>query len=128
MIPDRYSPYLLSLLRIVAGFMFLFHGLQKLVGAFGGTAVPLASLFGLAGVIEGVGGTLIMLGLFTRPVAFLASGQMAAAFFMAHLPKGVLPIGNGGELAALYSFVFLYLSARGGGPLSVDALMGKSGR
>ncbi len=123
MVPERYTPYLLSLLRIVAGFLFLFHGLQKLTGAFGGQVVPLASLFGLAGVIEGVGGTLIMLGLFTRPVAFLASGQMAAAFFMAHLPKGALPIGNGGELAALYSFVFLYLSARGGGPISADALL-----
>lgn len=119
----RFESYAYAALRIVAGFLFLFHGLQKLFGMYGGTAVPLASQFGLAGVIETVGGALIALGLFTWPVAFICSGEMAVAYFQAHQPRGMWPIQNGGELAALYSFLFLFIATRGGGPYSLDALM-----
>ena len=115
----RFEPYAYALLRIVAGFLFLFHGLQKF-GFLGGQAVPLASLFGAAAVIEAAGGLLIMIGLFTTPVAFLCSGEMAYAYFTAHQPRGTWPIQNGGELAALYAFIFLYISTRGGGMLSAD--------
>ena len=116
-------PYALSALRLVAGFLFLQHGLQKLFGMLGGSAQPVGSLMFFAGVIEGLGGLLIMLGLFTRPVAFIASGQMAAAYFMSHAPQGFWPILNRGELAALYCFVFLYLAIAGPGPLSLDKLL-----
>jgi len=88
-------------------------------------AGQLFSLVGLAGVLEFFGGALILLGLFTRPTAFLLSGQMAAAYFMAHAPKGFWPLLNKGELAALYCFVFLFLSIAGGGPWSLDRLMNK---
>ena len=120
MIPERYAPQVYALFRVVLGFLFLFHGLQKIFGMFGGQAVPLASMFGLAGIIELVGGVLVMIGLFTRVAAFVCSGQMAAAYFIAHLPKGMVPIQNGGELAVLYCFAFLYVAARGAGPYSVD--------
>ena len=115
----RFEPYTYALLRIVGGLLFLFHGLQKF-GLVGGQAVPLASLFGLAAVIEVVGGLLIMIGLLTTPVAFICSGEMAYAYFTMHQPRGTWPIQNGGELAALYAFLFLYISTRGGGMLSVD--------
>jgi putative oxidoreductase len=115
----RFEPYAYALLRIVAGLLFLFHGLQKF-GIMGDRMVPLFSLIGLAAVIEAVGGTLIMVGFMTAPVAFLASGEMAYAYFTAHQPKGTWPIQNGGELAALYAFIFLYISTRGAGVLSVD--------
>ena len=119
----RYSPYLYALLRIVAGLAFAQHGAQKLFGALGAQqAVPLMSQYGLAGVIEFVGGILIALGLFTSPVAFIASGQMAWAFFQAHLPRGFWPIMNGGELAVLYCFIFLYFAAVGSGKLSIDSI------
>ena len=119
----RYSPYLYALLRIVAGLLFAQHGLQKLFGWLGAKgAVELMSLMGAAGIIEVVGGTLIAIGLFTSPVAFIASGEMAFAYFMAHAPQGFWPIMNGGELAALYCFVFLYFAAVGSGKWSVDAL------
>ena len=104
----RYSPYIYAFLRIVAGFLFSLHGVQKLFGALGGQAVELASQRGLAGIIELVGGVLIAIGLFTSPVAFIASGEMAVAYFLAHAPRGLWPIQNGGELAALYCFLFLY--------------------
>jgi putative oxidoreductase len=84
------------------------------------------SLMGVAGILELVGGALLLLGLFTRPVAFILSGQMAAAYFMAHAPQGFLPILNGGELAVLYSFLFLYFAAAGGGAFSLDGLRGKA--
>ena len=116
-------PYALSVLRLVAGFLFLQHGLQKLFGMLGGSAQPVGSFMFFAGLIEGLGGLLIMLGLFTRPVAFIASGQMAAAYFMSHAPQGFWPILNRGELAALYCFVFLYLAIAGPGPLSLDKLL-----
>lgn len=106
--------------RVVAGFLFAFHGAQKLFGMFGGTAQPIASLFGLAGIIELTCGVLVAIGWFTPFAAFLASGEMAAAYFIAHAPKGPWPIQNGGELAALYCFAFLFIATRGGGMLSVD--------
>jgi putative oxidoreductase len=115
----RFEPYAYALLRIVAGLIFLFHGLQKF-GIMGGGMVPMFSLMGLAAIIEGVGGTLIMVGFMTAPIAFLASGEMAYAYFTAHQPKGTWPIQNGGELAALFAFLFLYISTRGAGVLSVD--------
>jgi putative oxidoreductase len=115
----RFEPYAYALLRIVAGLLFLFHGLQKLFGMYGGQAVELVSLRGLAGIIELVGGAMIMIGLYTSPVAFIASGQMAFAYFLSHQPQAFWPIQNRGELAALYCFVFLYISTRGSGPLSV---------
>ena len=119
----RYSPYLYALLRIVAGLLFAQHGLQKLFGWLGAQgAVELMSQMGAAGIIELVGGTLIAIGLFTSPVAFIASGEMAFAYFMAHAPKGFWPIMNGGELAVLYCFLFLYFAAVGSGKWSVDSL------
>lgn len=119
----RYSPYLYALLRIVAGLLFVQHGLQKLFGWLGAKgAVELMSQMGAAGIIEVVGGTLISIGLFTSPVAFIASGEMAVAYFQAHAPRGMWPIMNGGELAVLYCFLFLYFAAVGSGRWSVDAL------
>jgi putative oxidoreductase len=112
-----------ALMRIVVGFLFLWHGAQKLFGipsAMPGE-VPAFIIYG-AGPIELIGGTLIMIGLFTNWAAFLASGLMAAAYWMAHGTKALLPIQNNGELAVLYCFVFLYISTQGGGIWSVDAL------
>jgi putative oxidoreductase len=116
-------PYALSLLRIVTGLLFAQHGMQKLFGALGGSAVPVGGLPWFAGILEAFGGALILLGLFTRPVAFVLAGQMAVAYFMAHAPQGFWPIVNRGELAALYCFVFLYFSVAGPGPLSLDRLL-----
>jgi putative oxidoreductase len=118
----RVAPYLYALLRLVAGLAFAQHGAQKLFGLLGGQAAPLTSQFGLAGVIEFVGGIMIALGLFTSPVAFIASGEMAWAYFQQHFPRGFWPIQNGGELAVLYCFIFLYLSAVGSGKLSIDSI------
>ena len=115
----RFEPHAYAMLRIVAGLLFMFHGLQKF-GLLGGQMVPLASMFGAAAVIETVGGLLIMIGLATSPVAFLCSGEMAYAYFTAHQPRGTWPIQNGGELSALYTFIFLFIATRGGGMLSVD--------
>jgi putative oxidoreductase len=114
----------LNLMRIVFGLMFMQHGAQKLFAVLGAEqSVDLFSQRGLAGVLEFWGGLLIVLGLFTRPVAFILSGEMAVAFFQAHFPRGWVPAMNGGELAVLYSFAFLYLSARGGGRFSLDGLL-----
>ena len=113
------------LLRVASGLMFMEHGGQKLLGWFGGVgggSAPLASKMGFAGILELVGGLLIALGLFTRPVAFLLSGEMAVAYFTAHQPNGMWPIQNRGELAALYAFVFLFFAAHGAGAFSLDAL------
>jgi putative oxidoreductase len=119
-----WSGYARSVLRIVVGFTFTLHGCQKLFGMFGGMgghgASPMGSELWVAGVIETFGGALIFLGLFTRPVAFLLCGEMAVAYFKQHFPRGFWPIVNGGELAVLYCFVFLYLAVAGGGPLSLD--------
>jgi putative oxidoreductase len=119
--PHREGIY--TMLRVVAGLLFASHGGQKLFGAFGGASVDPGSLMGLAGVIEVFGGVLIALGLLTRPLAVLCSGEMAVAYFMAHAVKGPWPIQNGGELAVLYSFVFLYVAARGAGAFSLDAIL-----
>jgi putative oxidoreductase len=115
-----FAGYAYAAMRIVTGFLFLFHGLQKILGMFGGQVMPVGSRAWVAGLIELAGGTLVAVGLFTSPVAFICSGEMAAAYFLAHFPRGMWPIQNGGELAALYAFVFLYISAHGGGPLSID--------
>ncbi|KQP20284.1 DoxX family protein [Methylobacterium sp. Leaf100] len=120
-----WAPRLLSVLRIMAGLLFLAHGTQKLLGfparMGGGGAPELVSLIGMAGLLELVGGALIVLGLFTRPVAFVLSGQMAVAYFMAHAPKSPFPALNGGDAAILFCFVFLYLAAACAGPWSLDA-------
>ena len=126
MVPERYAPQLYALFRIVAGFLFLLHGAQKILGLFGGMGggtAPMLSLPWFAGIIELVGGTLVMIGLFTRPAAFVASGEMAVAYFMVHQPQGGWPIQNQGELAALYCFAFLYIAARGAGVWSADGAM-----
>jgi putative oxidoreductase len=115
----RFEPTAYALLRIVAGFMFICHGLQKLLGVLGGHRVALASMLGGASIIETVGGLLVMIGLFTSPAAFICSGEMAFAYFMVHQPRGAFPIQNGGEPAVLYCFIFLFIAARGAGFLSV---------
>jgi len=119
----RVAPFLYALLRIVAGLAWAQHGAQKLFGVLGAKqAVEITSQLGLAGIIEFVGGLLIALGLFTTPVAFVASGEMAWAYFQRHAPQGLFPIQNGGELAVLYCFIFLYVSAVGSGKLSIDSI------
>src|SRR5262245_17436996 len=119
----RFSGVVYALLRIVAGGLFIFHGSQKLFGAFGGRAQPIGSLMGAAGIIETVCGLLIMIGLFGGVAALIASGEMAIAYFMAHQPKAPWPIQNQGELAVLYCFIFLYVAGRGSGAYSVDAAL-----
>ena len=116
----RFSPQLYALMRIVVGLLFACHGAQKLFGVLGGQHVPLHSMFGLAGIIEFVGGLMIAIGLLTGTVAFIASGEMAFVYFTAHFPRGPVPIQNGGELAVLYCFVFLYIASRGAGIWGVD--------
>jgi putative oxidoreductase len=116
----RFAPYFYALLRIVAGLLFAQHGVQKLFGWLGGSGpVPMFSQFWVAGVVETIGGLAIALGAFTSPVAFVASGQMAVAYFQAHLPRGFWPIQNGGELSVLFCFLFLYIASRGSGKWSV---------
>jgi putative oxidoreductase len=126
------APYRTTLhaaLRIVTGLLFFQHGLPKLFGGFGRDApAELFSQMGLAGIIEVCGGAAIAVGLFTSPVAFLAAGEMVVAYFQAHVPRGFWPVVNGGELAALYCFVFLYFAATGSGKWSVDALRGATPR
>lgn len=126
---DKLQPFSLALLRIAAGLLFMQHGAQKLFGVLGGvppegTAVPLFSLMGLAGVLECFGGFLVAIGLLTRPIAFLLAGEMAMAYFvLQHLPRGIWPILNGGELALLYMVIFLFLVTTGAGAYSIDALL-----
>jgi putative oxidoreductase len=123
----RFEPHLRSLVRIMAGFTFSQHGWQKFFGWFGGIgghSVPVNTMLGAAGVIETFGGALIMLGLFTRPVAFLLAGEMAVGYFRTHAPRGFWPIVNGGELAVFYSFLWLWFVAAGPGPWSLDHLLG----
>jgi putative oxidoreductase len=125
-----WGPRLRSVLRIVAAFMFIQPGTMKLfafpigVPPNGGT-VPLMSQAGLGGVLEVFGGALLLVGLFTRPVAFLLAGEMAVAYFQYHFPKGFWTVVNGGQPAVLYCFIWLYLSAAGAGPWSLDARRGK---
>ena len=122
-----WAPYLLGVLRIVTAFLFIQVGTAKLFafpGAIlpGGGTAPVGSLPGIAGILETFGGLLVLVGAFTRPVAFLLSGEMAVAYFYAHAPQGFWPVLNQGAPAILYCFLFLYLSAAGAGPWSVDAL------
>ena len=121
----RFAPQVLSVLRIIAGLLILQFGMAKLFGfpyvkLFEG--IQLFSLYGLAGTIELVGGVLLVIGLFTRPAAFILSGEMAAAYFMDHLPKGFIPLLNGGNEAVIYCFVFFYIFFAGPGPWSADAV------
>jgi putative oxidoreductase len=118
---ERLRDTTLSLLRFVSGLLFLCHGAQKLFGAFGGHAVPLPTELGVAGILEFFGGSAIMLGLFTRPVAFLLAGEMAVAYWTVHARAGKIPIENHGELAILFCFIYLLLCVHGGGSLSLDA-------
>jgi putative oxidoreductase len=120
------APYVQSLLRIVSAFVFFLHGTQKLFGFPSATPLPSAmwmSLMGVAGVLEVVGGALMALGLFTRPVAFILSGEMAVAYFRQHAPQAIWPILNGGELAVLFCFLWLFFSVAGPGPISLDTLV-----
>lgn len=126
-----WTPYFLSLLRIVAAFLYMQFGTAKLFGfpapimPDGGTA-PAGSLAWFAGVLEAFGGLFMLIGLFTRPVAFLLSGQMAVAYFMGHAPQGFWPVLNMGTPAVLFAFLWLYLSSAGPGPWSVDAMRGRA--
>jgi putative oxidoreductase len=117
---NRYSEQIFLVLRLVAGLLFMIHGAQKLFGAFGGQVMTHVPLMLAAGIIEFAGGLMIALGLFGDFAAFIASGQMAVAYFMAHAKDGWNPIANKGETAVLYCFLFLYIAARGTGPYSLD--------
>lgn len=123
-----WAPRLLSVLRVVTAFLYMAHGTQKLfafprgMGPDGTGTVELGSLFGAAGIIETVGGALLLIGWFTRPVAFLVAGEMAVAYFKFHAPGGAWPLLNHGEIAVTFCFAWLYMSAAGGGPWSVDAM------
>jgi putative oxidoreductase len=123
---NRYADYAYALLRIVAGFLFACHGAQKLFGLLGGPA-QVTRMGVLAGAIEFFGGLLIATGLVTNLAAFIASGEMAVAYFKAHAPHGFFPILNHGELAVLLSFLFLYVGLRGAGPVSFDSLFRRRG-
>jgi putative oxidoreductase len=115
-----FAPYAYALLRIVAGLLFICYGGQKLFGWFGGQPVPIGSLFGVAGIIEIVLGLLITVGLFTGYAAFIASGEMAVAYFIGHFPKSFWPLENAGEPAVLFCFIFLYIATQGSGIWSTD--------
>ncbi|MBW6397510.1 DoxX family protein [Roseomonas sp. HJA6] len=121
---DRWAPYALGVLRIVAALVFFEHGTQKLLGfpvrPGGGDGPALFSIYWLGGVLELVGGALLVLGLFTRPVAFILSGQMAVAYWFWHAPRSVYPLLNGGDAAVLYCFLFLYLVFAGPGAFALD--------
>lgn len=123
--------YARFILRIVAGALFSMHGLQKLFGFFGGlgghgATAPMWTQLWTGGVLEVTGGLLLVLGLFTRPAAFILCGEMAVAYFTMHAPRGFWPIRNGGELAVLYCFIFLYLVFTGPGALSLDSRLGRN--
>ena len=126
----RYSEQAFAIMRVVVGFLFMCHGAKKLFGFFGetgggGDIVSLLSLRGLAGAIEFFAGLFVAIGLFTGWAAFLASGQMAVGYFMVHFPRGFWPIQNGGELAAIYSFAFLYIATRGSRSWSIASAVKK---
>ena len=120
---DRYAPVALAVLRIVTALIFMEHGTQKLFGFPAppqSGLPPLFSLFGFGAILEFVGGLLILVGFLTRPVAFILSGMMAVAYFVAHLPQGFFPVNNAGDAAIMFCFIFLYLVAAGPGAWSVD--------
>jgi putative oxidoreductase len=120
----KYSSCLYTTLRIIAGLMFAMHGSQKLLAWPGGSAsMSLASLLGVAGVVELIGGLMIAFGFLTSYAALIASGEMAVAYFKAHAPQGALPLLNRGELAVVYCFLFLYMASQGGGAWSLDSMM-----
>jgi putative oxidoreductase len=123
---SSWAPRLLSVLRLMAGLLFVEHGTAKVLGFPAGVGphvgLQLGTMIGVSGLLELVGGVLVALGLFTRIAAFILSGEMAVAYFTAHAPHGFYPAANHGELAVLYCFVFLYLAASGPGPWSVDAM------
>ena len=126
----KYSDQTYAMLRIVAGFLFLCHGAQKILGLLGGAdgdggTVELVSRGGVSGIIELVGGLAILLGIGTSWAAFLASGLMAFAYFLVHQPQGLLPIQNRGELAVLYAFLFLYIASKGSGIWSLESVLRK---
>ena len=123
-----WSPRLLGLLRIVTAILFMEHGAQKLLGfpPSDHGSPELLSLLGAAGILELVGGFFILIGLFTRPVAFVLAGEMAVAYWMAHAPRSIYPALNGGDAAILYCFIFLYLAAAGAGAFSVDGASSRS--
>jgi putative oxidoreductase len=116
-----FAPYAYAIMRIIVGLLFVCHGGQKIFGWFGGQPVPLASLFGVAGIIEIVLGLLVTIGFLTGYAAFIASGEMAVAYFMRHYPKSFWPLENEGEPAALFCFIYLYMATQGAGIWSVDA-------
>jgi putative oxidoreductase len=116
-----FAPYAYALLRIIAALLFVSHGGQKMFGWFGGPPVSLASLFGLAGILEIILGTLIAIGLLSSVAAFIAGGEMAGAYFIGHFPKSFWPLENQGEPAVLFCFTFLYIATQGAGIWSVDA-------
>ena len=123
---SSYEPYLRSLARIMIGFTFSLHGYQKFFGWFGGIgghSVPVTTMLGAAGAIETFGGAFIILGLFTRPVAFILSGEMAVAYFTAHAPRSFFPVLNGGDAAILFCFVFLFVVVAGPGSISIDTFI-----
>ena len=121
---ERFMPYILSILRIVVGLLFLQHGLSKVFNFPAPSPVPsLSGLLILAAILETIGSALFLVGAFTRIVAFILSGEMTFAYFMAHAPRSFYPVVNGGELAVLFCFIFLYFAFAGGGPLSVDRAM-----
>lgn len=121
---NQYQPYALTVLRIMTGLQYIEHGTQKLIGFPAGehasSAANLPPLFLTQGILEALGGLLIVLGLFTRPVAFILCGNMAVAYFMAHMPKNFFPVNNGGDAAILFCFVFLFLVFAGPGLLAID--------
>ena len=122
------APYAYAVLRIIAGLLFVCHGGQKIFGWFGGQPVPIGSLFGVAGMMEIVLGLLIAIGFFTGYAAFIASGEMAVAYFIGHFPKSFWPLENAGEPAVLFCFIFLYMATQGSGIWSVDAASGPGER
>ena len=125
---SKYSDFLYAVMRLVVGLLFACHGVQKLFGMLGGQSQVSNPVLLAAGIIEFVGGVLVAIGLWTRYAAFIASGEMAVAYFIAHGSKGFWPILNKGELAVLYCFVFLHIASRGAGALSVEAMAKKKKR